>query len=64
MVGGTVTFVDEMLIQALDFDHLKWVKKEKEGGGGGSSVCVSGGKGNEDVPATTARCRYSLKERA
>ena len=31
MVGGTVTFVDEMLIQALDFDHLKWVKKEKEG---------------------------------
>ena len=31
MVGGTVTFVDEMLIQALDFDHLKWVKKEKDG---------------------------------
>lgn len=40
MVGGTVTFVDEMLIQALDFDHLKWVQTSYRGEEEEDPACV------------------------
>ena len=49
MVGGTVTFIDEMLIQALDFDHLKWVQTSYRGEEEEDPACVSGGRGNEET---------------